>query len=89
MWIKCPTKSVTVNESGKYDLISNNGQFILKPKGTNGNYTQVRLAMYCTGAKLFKFYVWCSDPKERVCIDVLYDEVFLNKIISNARKFYY
>lgn len=90
LWIKCPTKSVTVlNDSGKYDLISNNGQFILKPKGTNGYYTHVRLAMYCTGAKLCKCYVWCSDPKERVCIDVPYDKVFLNEIISNARQFYF
>lgn len=45
--------------------------------------------MYCTGAELCKFYVWCSDPEERVCIDVLFDEVFLNEIISNARKFYF
>lgn len=86
--IKCPTKSVTgLTESGKYDLISNNGQLILKPKGRNGYYTQVQIAMYCTGAKVCKFYVWCSDPEERMCIDVPYDEVFLNEIISNARKF--
>lgn len=66
--IKCPTKSVTVlNESGKYDVISNNGQLFIKTKGRNGYYTQVRLAMYCTGAKLCKFYVWCSDPEKRVC----------------------
>lgn len=45
--------------------------------------------MYCTGAKLCKFYVWCSDPNERVCIDVPYDEVFLNEIICNASKFYF
>lgn len=28
------------------------------------NYTQIQLAMYCTGAKLCKFYVWCFDPKK-------------------------
>lgn len=36
-----------------------------------------------------KFYVWWSDPKERVCIDVPYDKVFLNETISNARQFYF
>lgn len=67
--IKCPSKSVTaLIESGKYNVISNNGQLILKPEGRNGYYTQVQLAMYCTGAKLCKFYVWCSDPEKRVCL---------------------
>lgn len=35
--IKCPTKPITgLIESGKYDVILNNGQLILKPKGRNG-----------------------------------------------------
>ena len=65
------------------------GQFKLKPKGRNGYYTQVQLAMYCTGANLCKFYVWSINPEERVCIDVEFDEMFLHEVMCNARKFYF
>lgn len=65
MEIKCPVTGLI--ESGKCDVISKNGQLILKPKGINGYYTQDQLAMHCTSAKFCKFYAWCANPDERVC----------------------
>lgn len=68
-------------------MISNDGRLTIKPKRRIGYYTQVQLAMYCTGAKLCKFYVWCSDPEERVCINVPFDEVFLMKLLAMPENF--
>jgi hypothetical protein len=88
--IKCPTKTITeLTESEKYDVILKDGHFKRKPKGRYGFHTQVQLAMYCTGAKLCKFYVWSINPEERVCIDFEFDQIFLHEVMCNARKFYF
>jgi len=86
--IKCPTKPLQeLVDSGKYDVISKDGSFLLSKKGRNGYYYQVQLAMYCTKATLCKFIVWTAESQ--CVLDVPYDEGFLVEILPRIRKFFF
>ncbi|XP_060583020.1 uncharacterized protein LOC132739331 isoform X2 [Ruditapes philippinarum] len=86
--IKCPTKPLKdMINTGKYDVVLQNGQLHLNPKGKNGYYCQVQLAMFCTKARLCKFIVWTAE--EQVVLDVLYNEDFIEEILPRVRNFYF
>ncbi|XP_053390110.1 uncharacterized protein LOC128553029 isoform X2 [Mercenaria mercenaria] len=87
--IKCPTKSLEgLVSSGKYDVCYDKDHIpFLNPKGKNGYYTQVQMAMYCTKTSLCKFILWTAE--KQMVLDVLFDSDFVDKILPRVRAFYF
>ncbi|KAH3777174.1 uncharacterized protein LOC127844307 isoform X3 [Dreissena polymorpha] len=86
--IKCPTKPLyDLVMSGKYDVVLKEEKPYLDPKGKNGYYTQVQVAMYCTKASLCKFIVWTNEYQ--IVTDVPFDEEFVMLLLPRIRKFYF
>ncbi len=86
--IKCPTRPLRdLIASGKYDVCLQDGEPTLNPKGKNGYFTQVQLAMYCTQKQLCKFVVW--TPDFQVIVDVPINKEFLGGILPRLRSFYF
>lgn len=86
--IKCPTKPLNeLISSGKYDVVCVNGEYTLNPKGKNGYFTQVQMAMHCTGRKFCKFLVWTRSAS--VVVDVQYDKKYVDDTARRVRKFYF
>ncbi|XP_052241252.1 uncharacterized protein LOC127851492 isoform X1 [Dreissena polymorpha] len=82
--IKCPTKPLReLIQSGTYDVVpTKSGDHCLNPKGRNGYYTQVQIAMHCTTRHHCKFVVWTKA--EGLIVDVPYDANFVR-----IREFYF
>ncbi|CAC5394241.1 DDX58 [Mytilus coruscus] len=84
--IKCPVPSTSWStldqlfESGKYDVGKDeNGDLVVKEKGSRGIYLQVQLTMYCMGLKQCKLLVWLGVDEHRY-IDILYDETVCDAV---------
>ncbi|CAC5376654.1 unnamed protein product [Mytilus coruscus] len=75
-------------ESGKYDVGKDeNGDLVVKEKGSRGIYLQVQLTMYCTGLKQCKLLVWLGVD-EHTYIDILYNETYVNNQVTRLKNFY-
>ncbi|WAR25804.1 LOW QUALITY PROTEIN: hypothetical protein MAR_011508 [Mya arenaria] len=86
--IKCPTRPLEdLISSGKYDVLLEDGQPKLSPKGKNGYYCQVQVAMFCTESTLCKFVVWTAE--KQCVVDVPYCKDFIKGILPRIRDFYF
>ena len=86
--IKCPTRPLEdLISSGKYDVVLKDDEPKLSPKGKNGYYCQVQIAMLCTKSVLCKFVVWTAE--KQCVIDVSYSEDFIRDILPRIRDFYF
>ncbi|XP_076103709.1 uncharacterized protein LOC143072585 [Mytilus galloprovincialis] len=92
--IKCPVPSSSWStldqlfESGKYDVGKDeNGDLVVKEKGSRGIYLQVQLTMYCTGLKQCKLLVWLGVDEHKY-IDILYNETYVNNQVTRLKTFY-
>ncbi|XP_052784433.1 uncharacterized protein LOC128220191 [Mya arenaria] len=86
--IKCPTRQLEdLISSGKYDVLLEDGQPKLSPKGKNGYYCQVQVAMFCTESTLCKFVVWTAE--KQCVVDVQYSKDFIKGILPRIRDFYF
>ncbi|XP_052762123.1 uncharacterized protein LOC128204758 [Mya arenaria] len=86
--IKCPTRPLEdLISSGKYDVLLEDGQPKLSPKGKNGYYCQVQVAMFCTESTMCKFVVWTAE--KQCVVDVQYSKDFIKGILPRIRDFYF
>ncbi|CAG2253607.1 unnamed protein product [Mytilus edulis] len=92
--IKCPVPSSSWStldqlfESGKYDVGKDeNGDLVVKEKGSRGIYLQVQLTLYCTGLKQCKLLVWLGVDEHKY-IDILYNETYVNNQVTRLKTFY-
>ncbi|WAR14290.1 hypothetical protein MAR_004395 [Mya arenaria] len=86
--IKCPTRPLEdLISSGKYDVLLEDGQPKLSPKGKNGYYCQVQVAMFCTESTMCKFVVWTAE--KQCVVDVQYSKEFIKGILPRIRDFYF
>ncbi|WAR27062.1 LOW QUALITY PROTEIN: hypothetical protein MAR_012766, partial [Mya arenaria] len=86
--IKCPTRPLEdLISSGKYDVLPEDGQPKLSPKGKNGYYCQVQVAMFYTESTLCKFVVWTAE--KQCAVDVPYCKDFIKGILPRICDFYF
>ena len=86
--IKCPYRPLKdLIESGKYDVMLNEGKPFLDPKGKNGYFCQVQMTMFCTKTKNCKFVLWSAECL--FIINVPFCEQYVTSLLPRIRRFYF
>ncbi|WAR11391.1 LOW QUALITY PROTEIN: hypothetical protein MAR_025571 [Mya arenaria] len=84
--IKCPTRPLEdLISSGKYDVLLEDGQPKLSPKGKK--WLLLPIAMFCTESTLCKFVVWTAE--KQCVVDVQYSKDFIKGILPRICDFYF